>query len=89
MSHFPEIPLPKIPNSQALLQLAGAKAVFPSLIAVLALSLWTTGVRNDEPVPPLPLVGNNRSLRADATTESRRAQATRGPLGPLGYTCAA
>ncbi|MEE3185620.1 MAG: D-alanyl-D-alanine carboxypeptidase, partial [Gemmatimonadota bacterium] len=72
MSHFPEIPLPKIPNSQALLQLAGAKAVFPSLIAVLALSLWTTGVRNDEPVPPLPLVVAETTVRSVPTPPPSR-----------------
>ena len=68
MSRFPEIrftkiPLPKIPNSQALLQLVGAKAVFPSWITVLVLSLWTTGARNNEPVPPLPVVVAETTVR--------------------------
>ena len=54
--HFPKIPNLDTPNSRALLQLAGAKAVFLSLITVLLLSLWTTEARNDEPVPLLPVV---------------------------------
>ena len=77
MSRFPKIrftkvPLPKIPNSQALLQLAGAKAVSPSLITVLVLSLWTTGARNDEPVPPLPVVVSETTVRPVPTPPPSR-----------------
>ena len=52
---FPKIPNPEISNAKALRQWAGAKAVFPGLIAVLVLSLWTTSAWNEEPVPPPPV----------------------------------
>ena len=53
---LPKIRLPEIPYPKALRHLAGAKAVWPGLIAVLVLSLWTTSTGTDEPVPPPPIV---------------------------------
>jgi len=49
------IRFPEIPNAAGLRRLAGAKAFFPGLVAVLVLSVWIVTAWDDEPVPaPAP-----------------------------------
>ncbi|MCH7855281.1 MAG: D-alanyl-D-alanine carboxypeptidase/D-alanyl-D-alanine-endopeptidase [Gemmatimonadetes bacterium] len=49
------IRFPEIPNAAGLRRLAGAKAFFPGLVAVLVLSVWIATAWDDEPVPePAP-----------------------------------